>query len=88
MRTLIIIFCGLGLWALGVGLARHFGKPGGSAMSDTTLAFNTFWLLATVTNLWVGVAKAGFSVRDELPIAALIFAVPMAVALIAKWKFL
>ena len=88
MRTLIIIFGGLALWGVGVGLARRFGKPGGSAVSDATLAFVTFWLLATATNLWVGVAKAGYSVRDELPIAALIFAVPLAVALIAKWKFL
>lgn len=87
MRTLIIIFCGLGLWALGVGLARHFGKPGGSAMSDTTLAFNTFWLLATVTNFWIGVAKTGHTAREDLPIAALIWGVPVAVALIAKWKF-
>ena len=88
MRTLIIIVGGLALWGAGVGLARHFGKPGGSAVSDATLAFVTFWLLATATNLWVGVAKAGYSVREELPIAALIFAVPMVVALIAKWKFL
>ena len=86
MRTLIIIVGGLALWGAGVGLARHFGKPGGSAVSDATLAFVTFWLLATATNLWVGVATSGYSLREELPIAALIFGVPVSVALIAKWK--
>lgn len=87
MRTLIIIFCGLGLWAVAVGLARHFGKPGGSAVSATTLAFNTFWLLATATNFWLGVARTGHTAREDMPIAALIWGVPVAVALIAKWKF-
>lgn len=38
--------------------------------------------------MWVGVAKAGYSVAEELPILALIFGVPAAVAILARWKFL
>ena len=56
-------------------------------MSATTLAFNTFWLLATATNFWLGVARTGHTAREDMPIAALIWGVPVAVALIAKWKF-
>ena len=88
MRTAIIILSGVAIWAISIALARRFGKAGGSAVADTTLAFVTFWLLATATNLWVGVAQAGYSLREELPIAVLIFGVPAAVAVIARWKFL
>jgi hypothetical protein len=45
------------------------------------------WLAATVFNLWVGVSHAGYSVREELPILLLLFAVPAVVALLVRWKF-
>jgi hypothetical protein len=35
----------------------------------------------------MGVAKAGYSFREELPIFVLIFALPVAVAVLLKWKF-
>ena len=44
-------------------------------------------MLAAV-NMWVGVSKAGYSVSAELPIFALIFVVPAAVAVLVRWKFL
>ena len=87
MRTGIIILGGIAILALSLTLARRFGKPGGSAVDDATLAFVTFWFLATATNLWVGVAKAGYTLREELPISAIIFGVPAAVALLAKRRF-
>ena len=41
-----------------------------------------------MANLWVGVARAGYSVGEEMPIFLLIFAVPAAAAVLARWKFL
>jgi hypothetical protein len=38
--------------------------------------------------MWVGVAKAGYSTAEELPIFLLIFSLPAAVAILLKWKFL
>jgi hypothetical protein len=38
--------------------------------------------------MWVGVAKAGYSVSEELPVFLLIFAVPAAAAAVLKWKLL
>jgi hypothetical protein len=38
--------------------------------------------------MWIGVAKAGYSVAEELPIFALIFILPAAAAIIVKWKVL
>jgi hypothetical protein len=46
------------------------------------------WLTITATNMWIGVSKAGYSVADELPILLLLFAVPAAVAVLVRWRFL
>jgi hypothetical protein len=35
--------------------------------------------------MWVGVAKAGYSVADEAPIFLVVFAVPVALALLVLW---
>lgn len=87
MRTAIIILMGLGIWATGIFLAHRLGKPGGTAISDATLAFITFWFLAAATNMWVGVAQAGDTFREELPVFAIIFGLPAAIAAIVKKKF-
>lgn len=87
MRTAIIILGGIVSWAVCIGLARRFGKPGGAAVEDTTLAFITVWFLATATSLWASVAKAGYTLREELPIAALIFGVPAAIAFLVRRRF-
>jgi hypothetical protein len=87
MRTAIIILTGSAIWAVSLVLAKRFGKPGGDAVADTTLAFITFWFLAAATNLWSGVAHTGYTLRDELPIFALIFGVPAGLAAFVKQKF-
>jgi hypothetical protein len=38
--------------------------------------------------MWVGVAKAGYSVGEELPIFLLIFGLPALAAILLKWKVL
>lgn len=38
--------------------------------------FLSLWLLAVLVNLSYGVFKAGYSLREELPIAAICMAVP------------
>jgi hypothetical protein len=84
MRTAIIILSGLGALALCLYLARRFGKPGGTAVSDTTLAFVTVWFLAAATNMWIGLTRAGYTWREELPVFVAIFGIPAATALVAK----
>ena len=46
------------------------------------------WLIIAGVNMWIGVAKAGYSVAEELPIFLLIFGLPAAAALVIKWKLL
>ena len=49
-----------------------------SAPTVATVLFPALWLVIAAANMWVGVAKAGYSVAAELPIFALIFGVPAA----------
>jgi len=49
--------------------------------------FIPIWLAAALLNMWVGVARAGYSISEELPIFLLIFALPAGVAAFAWWKF-
>jgi hypothetical protein len=72
-----------------LGLFLLFGKLWGGTDSDLALAAKLFvpiWLAMSLTNMWVGVTKAGYSVRDELPILFVVFALPAAAAAAAIWR--
>jgi len=72
-----------------LGLFLLFGKLWGGTPPDYGLAAKLFvpvWLAVAVINLWVGVTKAGYSVREELPILVLVFAVPALLALLIAWR--
>jgi hypothetical protein len=49
-------------------------------------AFIPIWLVVSVVNLVVGMRKAGYSLAEELPILALVFAIPACVAVFAWWR--
>ena len=72
-----------------LGLFLLFGRLWGGTTPDLALAAKAFipvWLVISLTNMWVGVAKAGYSVKDELPILVIVFAVPAIVAGLAIWR--
>lgn len=48
--------------------------------------FVPLWLLGAAVNMWVGVSHAGYTVAEELPIFAGIFAVPAVVAGLLWWR--
>jgi hypothetical protein len=86
MRTAIILASGL-LIVAGLFLySRLFVQHHPHAATWATWGFVAAGLAATVFNLWVGVSQAGYTVREELPILLLLFAVPAAVALLVRWK--
>ena len=88
MRTLIIILGGFALWGACLGAIRLFGSWTAPAITAATGVFVALWLILAAVNLWIGVAQAGYSVREELPIFLLIFIVPAAVATLVRWKML
>jgi hypothetical protein len=88
MRTAIIIAVGFVLWAACLGVAKLLAGASTSSMITATVAFVVIWCVAAAANMWIGVAHAGYSCREELPIFLVIFSLPSAVAILVKWKFL
>jgi hypothetical protein len=88
MRTALFLVAGLLLLAGVLLLGKLFSSNYPEAPRLATLAFVALWLAIAAANMWVGVAKAGYSVAEELPIFLLIFALPAAVAVLVKWRLL
>jgi hypothetical protein len=88
MRTLIFIVGGFAVWAACLGIAKLVAGVTATSMTVATVAFVVIWFLVAATNMWVGVAQAGYSFKEELPIFLLIFALPVAIGAYVRWKFL
>ncbi len=88
MRTGLFLLSGFLFLAASLIVGKLFSAnyPGGT--TTATAMFVAVWLAIAVFNMWVGVARAGYSVAAELPIFALIFGVPAVVAVLVRWKFL
>ncbi|MDO9364544.1 MAG: hypothetical protein Q7T60_16575 [Sphingopyxis sp.] len=85
MHMLLVMIGGVVL----LGLFLLFGYLWGGTRPDLVFAAKVFipvWLAVAVANMWIGVAKAGYSVREELPILLLVFSVPAAVAALLIWR--
>ncbi|QVQ25389.1 hypothetical protein [Achromobacter deleyi] len=85
MHMLMVIAGG----AVLLGVFLLFGKLWGSEAAALALAAKAFipvWLIIAIVNLWVGVSHAGYSVREELPILLIVFAVPAALAGLVIWR--
>jgi hypothetical protein len=81
VHTIKVLAVGFVLLGVFVLIGRTLGNG-----SKAALYFLPVWLAAAAINLWFGVAKAGYSVRDEAPIFLLIFAIPSVLALLVWWK--
>lgn len=88
MRTALFLTSGLLLMASLLIVAKLFSEHFPSAPNWALALGLSLWLAATGANMWVGVAKAGYSITDELPILLLLFAVPAAVAVLVRWRFI
>jgi len=87
MRTLLFLLAGFLLLAASMTLGRLFAGNYPGATLAATIIFVTLWLAIAGGNMWVGVAKAGYSLNEEFPIFLLIFGVPAVVAIFLKWRF-
>ena len=86
MRTALFLIAGFLLLAASLLLGKLFSSNYPAATWVATIAYVALWLIIAGLNMWIGVAKAGYSVSEELPIFLLIFGVPTAVAVVLKWK--
>jgi hypothetical protein len=86
MRTVIIILGGFLLLGTCVLAGRWLGGDNTKVIVVAAQVFIPIWLAAAGINMWVGVAHAGYTVVEELPIFLLIFALPAAAAAFVWWK--
>ena len=84
----MFLLAGALLLIAAVILGRLFASNFPAATAVATAAFIVVWLAIAGANMWVGVARAGYSAAEELPIFLLIFGVPAVAALLLKWKFM
>ena len=84
MRTFVVIGMGFALLVLCLGAGWLAGGP--AKMKLAALVFVGLWFIAAAANLYVGVARAGYSFMEELPIFLLIFGAPAVVAVLLRWK--
>jgi hypothetical protein len=85
MHTLRIILVGFLL----LGVCLLIGRWIGGAAAGVGVAIKCFlvlWLIATLINMWVGVSKAGYSIKDEAPVALLVFAAPGIISILIWWR--
>jgi hypothetical protein len=84
MRTVVIILSGLVI--LGLSAFAGWRLGGAQSIVIATKIFIPVWLVVAVTNMRIGVSRAGYSVAEEFPIFSVIFIVPAAVAVFIWWK--
>jgi hypothetical protein len=85
-HTIKVIAGGFVLLALCLVVGRLMGEAGQSAVvARAALVFVPLWLVGAGINMWVGVSKAGYSVKEEAPIFLAVFLIPAVVALLV-WR--
>lgn len=87
MRTGLFLLVGFLLLAACLILGKLFTANYPAATTLATVAYVVLWLAVAAFNMWTGVAKAGYSFAEELPVFALIFLIPAAAAILLKWRF-
>jgi hypothetical protein len=88
MRTVLFVVAGLLLMGGFLLVGKLFTGQYPHSARVATVAFICVWLVVAAVNMWLGVARAGYSVADELPIFLLIFGAPAALAWLIKWQYL
>jgi hypothetical protein len=87
VHTLKVIAVGLALLALCLLIGR--AASGANAAASLVFGAKVFlplWLIGTGINMRLGVTKAGYTVAEEIPPFAVVFAIPAAVALLVWWR--
>ncbi len=87
MHTIKVIAGGFLLLGVFLLFGRWIGGGASSALARAAIYFIPIWLIAAGVNLWVGVARGGYSVADEVPFFIIVFTVPAAVAGFLWWRF-
>jgi hypothetical protein len=83
MHTLTLVVGGLVALGAFVMVASVFGR----SAADGARTFILPWLIASLVNLYLGVIQANVPLRIEIPVLAVVFGVPAAVAWFVSRRF-
>lgn len=56
-------------------------------VARSALVFVPLWLVGAGVNMWFGVSKAGYSMKEEIPFFFIVFLIPAVGALLVWWKY-
>lgn len=86
MHMLMVIAGGTVLLGVFLLFGHLWGDAPASFVTAATL-FIPVWLALSVTNMWVGASKAGYTVAEEMPVLLADFGTPPVLAVITIWLF-
>jgi len=88
LHTVKVIGFGFVLLAVCLVAGRLMGGAGQpTLLARSALVFIALWFVGAGINMWVGVSKAGYSVKEEIPFFFIVFLIPAAVALVVWWRY-
>jgi hypothetical protein len=88
IHTVKVIAGGFALLLLCILISRLVGGVNQPAIiARAAHAFIPLWFVGAGINMWFGVTRAGYSVKEELPFFFIVFLVPAAVAFLLYWKY-
>ena len=87
IHTLKVIAGGFALLLLCILVSRLVGVNQPPILARAALAFIPLWFVGAGVNMWFGVTRAGYSVKEELPFFFIVFLIPAAVAFLLYWKY-
>ena len=83
MHTVKVVGTGMALLVACALIGRSL--QGDRGVARASLAFVPLWLVGSGVNMYIGVHSAGYTAKEELPVAVGVFSAPAAVALGLWW---
>jgi hypothetical protein len=87
LHTIKVIAAGFALLALCLIAGRLIGAGQPALVARAALVFVALWFVGAGINMWLGVSRAGYSVKEEIPFFFIVFLIPATVALFFWWKY-
>jgi len=87
-HTIKVILLGLALLAVCLMIGRLLGGASQPVfLARSALLFIPLWFVGAGINMWLGVSRAGYSVKEEVPFFFVVFLIPAVVALFVWWRY-
>ena len=86
-HTVKVIAVGFAILVICLVVGRVAFGSGPHALASAALVFIPIWLVGAAINMWFGVTKAGYSVKEETPYFLIVFAIPALVAIVIWWIY-